>query len=93
MPLVPTMAVQITDATYPVAVACLAGGFAMRPKYDVLGAYLIINELHAECFKSTGKSPILVLKNSWMDQKLFQEKYRWVLGQQTDEFAEVTRRL
>ena len=40
-----TMAVEITENTYPIAVACLPPKFALIRKKLVLGSYLVINDL------------------------------------------------
>lgn len=43
--MIKTLAVKITPATYPIAVACLPAGFALIKKRLVMGAYLVINDL------------------------------------------------
>ena len=43
--MIKTMAVEINDNTYPIAVACLPAGFAMLKKTEVYGSYLVINHL------------------------------------------------
>jgi hypothetical protein len=40
-----TLAVEITEDTYPIAVACLPPGFALIKKKIVLGSYLVVNDL------------------------------------------------
>ena len=40
-----TQAVQISAETYPVAVACLGAAFATEPMDDVIGGYLVINQV------------------------------------------------
>ena len=46
--MIKTMAVEINEATYPIAVACLPAGFAMLKKNEVFGSYLVINHLLAD---------------------------------------------
>lgn len=43
--MIKTMAIKITEETYPIAVACLPDGFVHTKKKFVLGSYLIINDL------------------------------------------------
>lgn len=43
--MIKTMAVKITEETYPIAIACLPPGFAQTNKKCVLGSYLVINDL------------------------------------------------
>ncbi len=73
-----TMAVRITKKNYPIAVACLAAGFAMYPMKKTLGHYLIINELEAENFNKEGKRPYLVVSNRWMTEEHFNNTRQFV---------------
>lgn len=43
--MIKTLAVKITPETYPVAVACLPGGFVLLKKKLVMGSYLVVNDL------------------------------------------------
>jgi hypothetical protein len=43
--MIKTLAVKITEETYPIAIACLPPGFASTNKKCVLGSYLVINDL------------------------------------------------
>jgi hypothetical protein len=87
---IPVMAVKITEETYPIAVACLAAGFATIPKKKVMGNYLVINKMEARTFKSQGERPWLVMSNSHMSEKLFRANYRFVIvGEPHKGFTEV----
>ncbi len=87
-----TMAVKITEDNYPIAVACLAAGFATYPVKEVVGCYLVINELGVDTFKHEGDRPFLVVGNSWMTEKLFNETYQFVEDMNDPkEFGEIIK--
>ncbi len=87
-----TMAIKITEDNYPVAVACLAAGFAALPLKKVLGGYLVINKLEVKNFSKEGTRPYLVIGNSWMTEKMFNLSYEFVENEYDhEEFAEVTK--
>jgi hypothetical protein len=89
--MVKTMAVKITPETYPIAVACLAGGFAMIPLKRVIGAYLVINELQARRLKGE-RSPALVLGNGWMSKETLMRSWFFVGEKQKNGFREIHQR-
>lgn len=43
--MIKTLATKITPETYPIAVACLPGGFVLIKKKLVMDSYLVINDL------------------------------------------------
>lgn len=54
--MIKTMALKITEETYPIAVACLPDGFALIRKKFVLGHYLVINDLQFPDYNPEGRS-------------------------------------
>jgi len=86
------MAVRITKKTYPIAVACLAAGFAMIPRQRVLGAYLVINKPEAQNFGDEGERPYLVLGNSWTSKRVFFDNYKFIGKELKNEFVPVELR-
>lgn len=86
---IPVMAVKITEETYPIAVACLAAGFATIPKKKIMGNYLVINKMEARRFKGEGERPWLVMSNSHMSEKLFHTTYQFVGVEEPNVFTEV----
>lgn len=68
-----TMAILITPKTYPIAVACLAGGFATLPPESVFNHVLIINNVCAKKIKGRGLVPFLT--NSWTSIDDFNWEY------------------
>lgn len=86
-----TMATKITEENYPIAVACLAAGFATIPINKVLGCYLVINELIAENMEGEGIRPYLVVGNFWMKETLFNEIYEFAAPGTEDRFVEVRK--
>ena len=84
-----TMAILITPKTYPIAVACLAGGFATLPPESVFNHVLIINNVRAKKIKGRGLVPFLT--NSWTSIDDFVDRYA-VDGSLTDAaFKEADR--
>ena len=73
-----TLCTEITERTYPIAVACLPGGFVLRSQDEVLGRMLVINGLGSRKVKEYGKRPIVVLENTWMETERFNEIYQFV---------------
>ena len=84
-----TMAVQISENNYDIAAACLPGGFALYPLKNVLGCYLVINELDIQHFKKEGNRPYLTVSNSWETAERFHEKYSFMAKETPDKFVEV----
>lgn len=72
-----TLAIQINEDTYPIAIACLPGGFATIPFKNVNGAYLVINRPEP-CFIDDGHRAIVSLENGWLPQGLFEAEYNIV---------------
>ena len=68
-----TMAILITPKTYPIAVACLAGGFAALPPESVFNHVLVINDVCAEKIEGRGLVPDLT--NCWMSIDDFVDWY------------------
>ena len=60
-----TLACRIDENTYPIAVACLPGGFATIPFARVNGCYLVLNEITA-IIRGTDTSPTAALTNGWL---------------------------
>ena len=71
-----TMAVQINETTYSLAVACLPGGFATIPFSKVVGCFLVINDLEITHEHKNEAHPIAAFGNSWMSEAHFRGKYR-----------------
>lgn len=76
MKYIKTMAVIISEETYPIAVACLAHGFATIPFGKVVGSILVINEICTKPYKNRNGEPILTISNSWMDADDFTDLYK-----------------
>lgn len=87
-----TMAVIISEENYPIAVACLAPGFAIIPFGKVVGSVLVINEICTKPNKKRNGEPILTIRNGWMHANDFTELYKPV-GKTYNftEFAEVEK--
>jgi len=85
-------AILITESTYPIAVACLAGGFSTIPMDKVLGCVLIINKMCAEQV-ANDRSPGVLLGNSWMSRYEFDKRFRLsdehLVLYLNDRFAEI----
>jgi hypothetical protein len=79
------MAVQINEKTWPVAVACLGGGFAALPFPQVEGAYVVINtpDQHSSRLPyqrvrtSYGSRDGLSLGNIWLLEDDFLAMYEY----------------
>ena len=86
-----TLACLIDENTYPIAVACLPGGFATIPFARVDGCYLVLNEMTA-ITRGTDTSPVAALTNSWLNLDEFDSGWR-VLEKDSDlpPFYEVER--
>lgn len=83
------MAVKITEEIWPVATACLAGGFVKIPFERVEGCYLVINETYPERFIEMGLSPIITIQNCWLPAELFHETYTFVEKEEENKFVAV----
>ena len=70
----------ITEDNWPLAVACLPGGFAMYPMKEVIGSWLVINTPRVKTFKKKGKKSVLVLENVWMTHAEFISRYEIIGG-------------
>ena len=90
---IPMMAMQINEVTYPIAVACLPGGFAANYKEsETYGCYLVINEMEAVSFQESGVRPILTIGNKWMDEMSFFKQYRFIEEKSVEnQFAEIEK--
>ena len=75
MNFVPTMALEINEKTYPIAVACLPPVFATIPFKDVDGHYLVINRLEARRSPKNKTQQTLTVGNSWMRAEQFKKTY------------------
>lgn len=53
--MIKTLAMPITPDTYPIAVACLPPSFVLLKKKDVMGSYLVINDLRYPSADPTAK--------------------------------------
>lgn len=82
---IPTMAIKITEATHPIAIACLPPVFATLPKSEVFGSYLVINEIFVQAGK--GETMLLSIGNVWMSEDDFREKYYFAAVEADDRFA------
>ncbi len=85
--MLPTMAVKITEKTYPIAAACLWPGKKTVPLEDVLGYYLVINELETSAFAKKEIFP--EYSNHWISKRDFKKLYTLVEDEQEDQFVEV----
>lgn len=93
MPQIKTLAVEITENTYPIAVACLPARFAMVPFSKVDGCILVINEYRAASYCETSGREILVVENGWFPKEEFEDEFRYLTpGRKGANFAEVERR-
>ena len=72
-----TLACLIDENTYPIAVACLPGGFATIPFARVKGCYLVLNELTA-ITRGTDTSPVAALTNGWLKSYEFKSRWRFL---------------
>ena len=92
---IPTLAIEINEQNYPIAVACLPGGFAANhPRKSTYGSILIINELEAVKVKKQGRVPTLAYGNCWMSREQFFERFEVVSESARlidNEFVEVER--
>ena len=88
--MIKTMAVKITDETYPIACACLPGAFATFPVKRVLGAYLVINDIDAIHIDGD-RSPSKVLTNKWVASDSFWKNYDFVEDEDEMRFIEVVK--
>ena len=70
-----TLACQIDENTYPIAVACLPGGFATIPFARVDGCYLVLNEMTA-ITRGTDTSPVAALTNGWLTPYEFNSRWQ-----------------
>ena len=72
---VKTLVCLIDENTYPIAVACLPGGFATIPFARVDGCYLVLNEMTA-ITRGTDTSPVAALTNSWLEPDEIDSRWR-----------------
>ena len=86
-----TLACRIDENTYPIAVACLPGGFATIPFAKVNGCYLVLNEITA-ITRGTDTSPVAALTNGWLKSYEFDSRWRlWAKDDALFPFYEVER--
>ena len=86
-----TLACLIDENTYPIAVACLPGGFATIPFARVNGCYLVLNEVTA-ITRGTDTSPMAALTNSWLESYEFNTRWRFLTtNRDKHPFYEVER--
>lgn len=73
---VKTLAVQINEDTYPIAVACLPGHFVESAFAEVEGAWLVINDL-VSAFGDEGEGSHVrhYLDNRWLPEEEFKTSY------------------
>lgn len=86
-----TMAIAITDKTYPIAVACLPGEFVTVPRSAAYGCFLVINEIQPRDIPLE-RSPITVLENSWLTREDFEDRYVWTAVPRMNTFTIVALR-
>ena len=86
-----TLACLIDENTYPIAVACLPGGFATIPFAKVNGCYLVLNEITAITL-GTDTSPVAALTNCWLKSYEFDSRWRFLTtNRDKHPFYEVER--
>lgn len=86
--LIKTMAVKITEKTYPVAVACLAVDFLTAPPKETYGDYLVINRVVPGTLGSEHKKTFY-MQNKNYSEEAFRASYEFVDGELKTNFAEV----
>lgn len=93
-----TMAVQITEKTWPVAVACLGGSFASRPFPEVEGSFLVINTpdrqdrfRRVRQFGGPSAREGILLDNAWESEEDFLEMYQYDGRKNLETFFEVKK--
>lgn len=92
-----TMAVQINNENWPVAVACLGGRFAATPFSEVNGAYLVINEIEQQFgfVRQYGgrryPNREITLSNNWYPAEAFKQVYGFDKRKNHGQFFEVHR--
>lgn len=88
---VKTMALKITEKSYPVAVACLPAGFMNIAPKETFGNYLVINEVAVESSED-GVDKILRVGNGHYEAELFKETFEFVENELKTNFTEVRHR-
>ena len=68
-----TMAIEINEATYPIAVACLPARFAMHSERLVFGCLLVINARMVVELDNGRQA--LCFVNAWMTWPEFKENF------------------
>lgn len=86
--LIKTMAVKITEKTYPIAVACLAAEFLTASPKETYGHYLVINRVVPET-SETGPMKAFYMQNKTYSEEAFRASYEFVDGELKTNFAEV----
>ena len=83
-----TMAMKITKENHPIAIALLPPHFAAFSLKEVVGAYVVINELGvtSSFIKPDSK---LSVGNSWMPAKEFYKQYFFIYPKKKNQFVEV----
>lgn len=75
MKFVPTMAIEINQDTYPIAVACLPPVFATLSHQKVMDHILVINDLGLIYDKTGRRAAGLKIGNAWMKREEFDSSY------------------
>jgi hypothetical protein len=87
------MALQITPETYPIAVACLPGGFATIGPSQTYGDWLIINQPEAIYVGGGKNAPTVVgLGNCWCPDNMFNRDYEFVTPPKKNKFCEIVKK-
>lgn len=73
-----TMAIQINENTYPIAVACLSSSFARQPMSTVMNCYLVINELGVKSSLPFTGAKDFTLSNTFYTPDDFNDRYEIV---------------
>lgn len=76
MPAPPTLAIEINQQTYILAVACLPEDFRMIHPPKTYGNYLILNEKTTIFFRGVAKETRI--ENTVIDKKTFETYYDFV---------------
>ena len=84
-----TMAVRITEKTYPIVAACLPSAFMTVPLLEVWGCYLVINETSVVNASAETHDLHFDVDNVWYGKEEFLETYRWDTCELMNYFAPV----
>jgi hypothetical protein len=87
-----TMAMEITEETWPIAVACLPAGFARIPKDRVLRHILVINEICVQYKfkKNRSRKPLgLKIDNAYVSKDFFDRNFTMTGRLKKNQFVPV----